>query len=152
MRTPDRPSTLGLWITILASAGLALAMPLVGCKKAAEAPAAQAAPAEGAAAKPTDSGTKAAEPAADPEIATLCAKAFENMLTIMDKEGTPPDIVTQFRKQTATSIERCTKETATKEGGRKSLDCMLAAKTNADILTCSGTAPPREKDSSTPTP
>ncbi len=158
MRTSVRPRTLGLGITILVAAALILTAP--GCKKedAAPADAPSAEPAKAAAAKtPTEPADKAAKvdapkDAADPELEALCGKAFENMLTIMEKEQTPPDIVAQFRKQTTASVARCIRETTSKPDGRKSLDCMLAAKTNADILTCSGAKPPKEKDTSTPAP
>ena len=110
-----------------------------GCKQ-------DAAPEEAAAEAPapTKSTAEAPAPEADPALTERCTKAFEHMLAIMEKEGTPADIVGQFRKQTKKSVERCAQEAKKGPEGQKMLDCMLAAQTNADVLACSGAPVPAD--------
>jgi hypothetical protein len=94
-----------------------------------KAPRSQPAPAAGA--------KTAAEPAADAALVARCGEAFDHMVSVMEREGTPADITSMFRERRDGSIDRCLRQSADPKG-REMLDCMLRAETNADIMLCSG--------------
>ncbi len=72
----------------------------------------------------------------DAATADRCGKAFDNLLTIMGKEGAPAAIVAQMTGQRDKTIAECVKETKAQPDGNKALDCMTAAQSQADIVAC----------------
>ena len=88
-------------------------------------------------AEPAGGATSAAEPAADAELVARCGEAFDHMVSVMEREGTPADITAMFRERRDGSIARCVRQSGDPKG-REMLDCMLRAESNADIMLCSG--------------